>query len=82
MILILVSFSYSGASVFTKKSSNSLMKELSWTTVIALGCAPAQRGVRAAPVAASVTVRNSLRLLLMVTSVSVVGARRRNWREK
>src|SRR5712691_9906630 len=52
------------------------MNELSRTTVMALGAAPAQRGARAAaPVAASVTVRNSRRLL-MVTSVSVICARR------
>jgi hypothetical protein len=40
-ILMPVSFSYSGASVFTKKSSNALMNELSWTTDIDFGAAAA-----------------------------------------
>src|SRR5262245_14038861 len=62
---MLVCFSYSGARVFTKKSSNGLMNELSWTTDIDFGAAAARRGPRAAAAPpASVTVRNSRRVLM------------------
>src|SRR3954469_17788252 len=56
-----VSFWYSGASVFTKKSAKPLMKELSCTTVMALACAPAERGSKVDPAAARDTVMKSRR---------------------
>src|SRR5881296_1249002 len=66
--LIPVSFSYSGASVLTKKSSNALMNELSRTVVsdfvVAFPAAPARRGASAAPVATRLTVRKSRRVVM------------------
>src|SRR5262245_25833036 len=65
--LVPVSFSYSGASVFTKKSSNALMNELSRTVPRAFGALPpasARRGASAVPVATRLTVRKSRRVVM------------------
>src|SRR5215468_7334294 len=66
--LMPVSFSYSGASVLTKKSSNALMNELSRTVVndlvAALPAAPTRWGVSAAPVATRPTVKKSRRVVM------------------
>jgi hypothetical protein len=61
-----VAFSYSGASVFTKKSSKPLMNELSWTTVSDLVAPFARQGVRAAAAPpARAVLRNWRRVVLM-----------------
>src|SRR5262245_7832850 len=62
-----VAFSYSGARVFTKKSSKALMNELSRTVPMAFGALPpalAQLGASVAPVATSPTVTNSRRVVM------------------
>src|SRR4026209_1440872 len=60
-----VSFSYSGESVLTKKASEPLMNELSWTTPMDLTAAPAGRGARAAAVPPTrARFKNSRRVLM------------------
>src|SRR5690242_15248076 len=77
-----VSFSYSAASFWEKKSSNGLMNELSLATVSDLVAAPARRGASAAAAPpARAVVRNSRRVLMepppRIAGLAWNGSRRR-----